>query len=130
MYFFPYFRDTYAYNNPTIVQGEELNVRGFVMSPPVRGNASNPMSSLANERATVELPRIESNFDGGMAPRRLASPQDFSDILANNEVIFGGDRRTSQLNVRTRPPTHDNFPAAHRDSASPKNNYLNERMQY
>lgn len=136
--------DTYAYNNPTIVQGEELNRRGFQM----QGTGSTAPSSLNREPPQPALPRIGQNYNQGAT--------DFSAALNNNDLVFGGDR-PSNLNQRNknqpqqqpvrgsvapmdynyRTPmgmSNDNFslpnPGQESGSGPGPSNYLNERMQY
>lgn len=88
------------------------------------------------------LPRVEPSHGGG--PFR----DDFSSILNNQELVFGGDRPSNlgqralplkpalsrgqgaNLDYPARPPmANDNFSFQNAAEGGPKA-YLNERMQY
>lgn len=95
---------------------------------------------VAPVQSAAGLPRLEPNYN-----ERNQAQNDFSSVLDNSEIVFGGDRPSNLMN-RNRPQQPrssqlQNFrPALANDNyAYPQNggdgngqpkNYLNERMHY
>ena len=107
---------------------------------------SNSMSSFNRDPLPSSLPRVETNYND-----RSQAQGDFSNVLDNNELIFGGDRPSNLMNrsksqphdynYRASPMSNENFsfPSLHGDQNRPHHNgngdhgqrsYLNERMQF
>lgn len=117
------------------MHGEELSRRGFVMP-----TESRPISLNDELSSTGGLPRVDPNYGSHGGPQLQ---NDFSHILNNNELVFGGDRRPSKMQAnapRNQPDismraqfANDNLSfmnATDRSHTAPQKNYLNERMQY
>lgn len=99
-------------------------------------------SSISRDPPVAGLPRLEPNYN-----ERNQAQNDFSNVLENSEIVFGGDRPSNLMN-RNRPQQPrssqmQNFrPAIANENFSypqnggegngppPPKNYLNERMHY
>lgn len=156
-------RDTYSYNNPNIQPGEELNRRGFVMY------AASPPSSLSRDQQMPaplppmsKLPRIGAGPYSAERARSSLNPatqhsnsnnnvdnaggrNDFTSILNNDDLVFGGDIGATASSSSARPnpsfdynyrtsTVNDNFSFQNTErnqeqQQPPPANYLNERMR-
>uniref|UniRef100_A0A1L8DK78 Uncharacterized protein n=1 Tax=Nyssomyia neivai TaxID=330878 RepID=A0A1L8DK78_9DIPT len=87
-------RDEFAYANPSIVAGEELNRRGYHMHDMPQNEAQSGLAAAAANRF-----RSQMSSDAGTKD----ASRDFSSTLNNDEIVFGGNERHSFNRSRSIP---------------------------
>ncbi|XP_055694698.1 uncharacterized protein LOC129796636 [Lutzomyia longipalpis] len=107
-------KDDFAYANPSIVAGEELNRRGYHMHDAGQAGHNDGPSGLAAAAANRFRSQISSDVGTKDASR------DFSSILNNDAIIFGGGdgnsgRRSKSIPI---PPPPLGKPSNYNDNFS------------